>query len=120
MSKKVLIVEDEADLRKMLKILLGVYGYEVIEARDGYEAVEKAVEETPDLILMDIAMPVLGGLEATRAIRSHAELTEIPIVAVTGYEEFYGVRAREVGCTDVLRKPLDFGQLRPVVESYTH
>ncbi len=119
MNKKVLVVEDEADLRKMLKILLGVYGYDVIEARDGYEAVEKAVEETPDLILMDIAMPVLGGLEATRAIRSHAELDDVPIVAVTGYEEFYGNRAREVGCTDVLRKPLDFAQLRPVVESYT-
>jgi CheY-like chemotaxis protein len=120
MGKKVLVVEDEADLRKMLKILLGVHGYNVIEAEDGYEAVEKAVEEKPDLILMDIAMPVLGGIEATRAIRSHAELNEVPILAVTGYGEFYADRAREVGCTEVIRKPLDFSQLRPLVERHTN
>ncbi|SRR5688500_18836571 len=119
MSKKVLVVEDEADLRKMLKILLGVQGYNVVEAADGYEAVEKAVEERPDLILMDIAMPVLGGIEATRAIRSHAELDGIPILAVTGYSEFYADRAREVGCTAVIRKPLDFAQLKPLVERHT-
>jgi CheY-like chemotaxis protein len=120
MSKTVLVVEDEADLRKMLKILLGVHGYNVVEAADGYEAVEKAVEETPDLILMDLAMPILGGLEATRAIRSHDKLMQVPILAVTGYDEFYGVRAREVGCTVVLRKPLDFARLKPLVEHYVN
>lgn len=120
MSKKVLVVEDEADLRKMMTILLKAYGFEVMEAEDGYEAVEKAVDEVPDLILMDMSMPVLGGLESTRAIREHADLRNVPILAVTGYEEFYGPRAREAGCTEVLRKPLDFGKLRPIVERYTH
>lgn len=119
MGKTVLIVEDEADQRKMIKILLGVHGYEVIEAEDGYEAVEKAVEDPPDLIMMDMAMPILGGIDAVRAIRSHTELEKVPIVAITGYEEFYEVRAREAGCTDVLRKPLDLAQLRLLVESYT-
>ncbi len=120
MTKKVLVAEDEADLRKMLKILLGIHGFEVIEARDGYEAVEKAVEEEPDLILMDMSMPVLGGVESTRAIRDHENLHDVPILAVTGYGEFYNSRARAAGCTDVLCKPLDFAQLKPLVERYTN
>lgn len=119
MRKKVLIAEDEADQRKMIKIVLGFYGFEVIEAADGYEAVEKAVEEKPDLILMDMAMPVMGGLDSTRTIRLHADLDNTPIVALTGYGEFYDERARAAGCTDVLRKPLDFARLKPLVEYYT-
>ncbi len=118
MSKKVLIVDDEADLRKMMSILLGVHGYQVIEAEDGYEAVEKAVEETPDLIMMDMAMPILDGLGSTRAIRHHESLDHVPIVAVTSYGDFYADRAREAGCTDVIRKPINFGQLKPLVERY--
>ena len=120
MSKKVMVVDDEADLRKMMKILLGMHGYQVIEAQDGYEALEKAVAETPDLILMDMAMPVLGGLESTRAIRHHESLDDVPILAVTAYGDFYADRAREAGCTDVIRKPLDFAQLKPLVDHYMH
>jgi CheY-like chemotaxis protein len=118
-SKKVLLVEDETDLRKMMKILLEIHGFRVIEAADGYEAVEKAVIETPDLILMDMAMPVMGGLDSTRTIRSHEHLNKVPIVAVTAYGDVYDDRARAAGCTDVLHKPLDFAQLRPLVELYT-
>lgn len=120
MSKKVLVVDDEADLRKMMKILLGMHGFQVIEAQDGYEALEKAVAETPDLILMDMAMPVLGGLESTRAIRHHKSLDDVPILAVTAYGDFYADRAREAGCTEVIRKPLDFAQLKPLVDRYIH
>ena len=118
MNKRVLLAEDETDLRKMMKILLEIHGFDVIEAADGYEAVEKAVDELPDLILMDMAMPVLGGLDSTRAIRLHQELNDIPIVAVTAYGDFYADRARQAGCTDVVQKPLDFGKLKPLVESY--
>jgi len=117
-NKRVLVAEDETDLRKMMKILLEIHGFDVIEAADGYEAVEKAVDESPDLILMDMAMPVLGGLDSTRAIRLHEELDDVPIVALTAYGDFYNVRARKAGCTDVLQKPLDFGRLKPIVESY--
>lgn len=119
MNKKVLVAEDETDLRKMMKILLEIHGFDVIEAADGFEAVEKAVDEAPDLILMDMAMPVMGGLDSTRTIRRHQQLDEIPIVAVTAYGDFYDQRARDAGCTDVLHKPLDFGQLKPIVERYT-
>jgi two-component system, cell cycle response regulator DivK len=117
-KKIVLVAEDETDLRKMMKILLEIHGFDVIEAADGYEAVEKAVDASPNLILMDMAMPVMSGLDSARTIRLHAELNDIPIIAVTAYGDFYDERAREAGCTDVLRKPLDFGQLKPMVERY--
>ena len=117
-NKRVLLVEDETDLRKMMKILLELQGYDVIEAADGYEAVEKAVEEDPDLILMDLAMPVMDGIDSARTIRLHDELIDIPIVAVTAYGDFYEDRARNAGCTDVLRKPLNFAELKPMVERY--
>jgi CheY-like chemotaxis protein len=117
-NKKVLLVEDETDLRKMMKILLEIHGFDVVEAADGYEAVEKAVLETPDLILMDMAMPVMGGLDSTRTIRTHTHLSDVPIVAITAYGDFYDKRARDAGCTDVLHKPVDFAQLRPLVERY--
>ena len=118
-NKRVLLVEDETDLRKMMKILLELHGYDVIEAGDGYEAVEKAVELEPDLILMDIAMPVMDGIDSTRTIRRHAELNGVPIVAVTAYGDFYSQRAKKAGCIDVIQKPIDFGQLKPMIERYT-
>ena len=118
MNKKILVAEDQTDIRKMMKILLELHGFDVIEAADGYEAVEKAVDESPDLILMDMAMPVMDGLDSSRAIRRHAALHDVPIVAVTAYGEFYEDRAQEAGCTDILQKPIDFTRLKPIVEHY--
>ena len=120
MARRVMVVEDHADIRMMMKILLETYGFEVVEASDGYEAVEKALEKTPDVILMDLAMPVLDGINSTRAMRQHRELADVPILAVTAYGDFYRERAIEAGCTDVLQKPLDFESLRPLVSSYVH
>lgn len=117
-KKKVLIVDDTEDIRLMMQIFLDCDGYQVVEAKDGYEAVEKAIAEKPDLILMDIAMPVLDGLEATQAIRSHAELADITIVALSAYGDFYRDKALSAGCNDVLQKPLDFDRLQPLVEQY--
>ncbi len=118
LGRKVLVAEDEKDLRKMMKILLEIHGFIVIEAADGYEAVEKALQEAPDLILMDMAMPVMGGIDSARTMRLHDELSDTPIVALTAYGDFYDQRARDAGCNDVLHKPLDFSRLKPIVESY--
>ena len=118
MATKILVAEDFKDARRMMKIHLQAEGYEVLEAADGYEAVEKAVEEKPDLILMDIAMPVLDGIQATTAIRLHDDLADVPIIAITAYGEFYKDRARDVGCNDVVQKPIDFNRLRPIVRQY--
>lgn len=118
MRRKVLVAEDYTDSRKMMKVLLELEGYDVLEASDGLEAVKKAVEERPDLIFMDIAMPVLDGLQAASAIRRHQELARVPIVAVTAYGDFYEDKARAAGCNDVIQKPLDFRRLEPLVERY--
>lgn len=120
MQKRVLIADDFTDTRKLIKLLLEKNGYEVIEAADGYEAVKQAVKNRPNLILMDIAMPVMDGIQATQAIRRHYDLTEVPIVAVTAYGDFYNERARDVGCNDVIQKPVEIGMLPPLVAKYAH
>ena len=118
MRKRVLVAEDYEDVRKMMKQFFEHDGFEVLEAADGYEAVQKAVAEDPDLIIMDIAMPVMDGIQATTAIRQHEHMSDVPIVAVTAYADFYCDRARDVGCNDVVSKPVDLGQLQPVVQQY--
>lgn len=118
--KKILLVEDYEDTRQLMAVMLSFCGYQVVEAKDGYEAVEKALTERPDLILMDIGMPILDGLRATHAIRQHAELADIPIVALTAYGDFYQEKAIAAGCNEVIQKPLDFEHLPTLVERYTH
>ena len=106
MSKKILVVEDTEDNRQILRDLLGMAGYEMIEAHDGAEGVAQATEHRPDLILMDIQMPVMDGYEATRRIKADPALKSIPVVAVTSYalsgdEE----KARAAGCDAYIAKP---------------
>jgi two-component system cell cycle response regulator DivK len=118
MNKKILVVDDENDSREVLKTFLEITGYSVVEAADGYEAVEKALDEHPDLIIMDMAMPLVDGVNSTRTMRRHEELRDVPILGVTGFGSFYKPRAMDAGCTEVLHKPLDFRQLEPVVDHY--
>jgi two-component system cell cycle response regulator/two-component system cell cycle response regulator DivK len=118
MGKRVLIAEDYTDIRRMMKIMLELYGYEALEASDGYEAVEKTAQFHPDMILMDISMPVLDGLSATKAIRQFADSRDIPILAVTAYGDFYAKKAIDAGCTAVIPKPLHFDELKPLLDHY--
>ena len=118
MRKRVLVAEDFDDVRGMMRAFLEHQGFDVLEAADGFEAVEKAVSRKPDLILMDIAMPVMDGIQATAAIRKHDNLGDVPIVAVTAYADFYSDRARDVGCNDVVQKPVDFARLSPIVDGF--
>jgi CheY-like chemotaxis protein len=120
MRKRVLVVDDFRDTRKLVKLLLEKNGYEVIEASDGYDAVKQAVKNRPNLILMDVAMPVMDGIQATQAIRQHYDLTEVPIVAVTAYGDFYSERARDVGCNDVIQKPVEITRLPDLVQNYVN
>ena len=85
MSKRILVVEDQDDNRRIIRDLLSSVGYEMIEALDGAAGVRLAKSERPDLILMDIQLPVLADLEATRRIKADPELRSIPIVVVTSY-----------------------------------
>ena len=118
MAKKVLLVEDHADIRKMMSIYLKMYKYEVIEAADGYEAVEKAIEHKPDAVLLDLAMPVLDGVDSARAMRLNKDLADVPIVCITAYRDFYRDRAKDAGCNAVLQKPIDFGQLDSLLKEH--
>lgn len=119
MSRTVLIVEDYEDARMVMKFLLESYGYNVIEAADGIEAIETFKHHFPDLILMDISMPLMDGLTATKAIRKF-EGTEhnIPIIAVTAYGQRFYQQAIEAGCTDLINKPVDFDSLEPILDHY--
>jgi two-component system, cell cycle response regulator DivK len=106
MSKRILIVEDQEDLRGVLRDLLSGSGYAVVEAADGQDGVSKAKSERPDLILMDIQLPVIDGYEATRQIKLDPMLARTPIIAVSSFamkgdEE----KARAAGCDHYVTKP---------------
>jgi two-component system, cell cycle response regulator DivK len=118
MSKKVLIVEDYEDSRTLMKFMLEDFGYQVIEAADGIEAFEKFKTFHPDLILMDISLPIVDGLTATKAIRECRDGEKVPIIAVTAFGKSFYRQAIEAGCNDLIGKPLDFDSFEPVLNNY--
>lgn len=107
----VLVVDDFEELRSTLRLWLEERGYRVVEAGDGEEAIEVARLEHPAFILMDIGMPERSGLSATYKIRKDPELSDIPIVAITGYAAELHEDALRAGCVDCLAKPLDLDKL---------
>ena len=108
----VMVVEDFEDNRFMMRRLLEMSGYRVLEAVNGEEAVELARRERPGLILMDLSLPQLDGLAATRRIRQHPELQNVPIVAVSAHDTAdFHADALAAGCNDYVTKPIDFDQL---------
>src|SRR5262245_26757738 len=119
MSKRILVVEDQEDLRGVLRDLLTGSGYTVIEAGDGEAGVANAKSHCPDLILMDIQMPVIDGYEATRRVNLDLALKQIPIVAVSSFamkgdEE----KARAAGADDYVTKPYSPMQLLRLIRSF--
>jgi two-component system, cell cycle response regulator DivK len=114
-----MVVEDYDDTRLLLKQALEGLGYSVLEASNGQEAVDLAGREHPDLILMDLDLPILDGIAATQRIRQQAELEKVPIVAVTAYPMSYThVKAFAKGCDEYMRKPIDISDLESVVRRY--
>lgn len=118
MPKTVLLVEDIVDIRSFIKFRLERKGYEVIEAENGYDAVNIASQQTPDIILMDMALPHVDGLTATQTIRKLNGYHQVPIIAVTAYGDYYFSRAMEAGCNGILIKPLDLDQLDILLNHY--
>jgi two-component system cell cycle response regulator DivK len=115
-SQKVMVVEDFEDNRFMMRRLLEMSGYSVVEAMNGEEAIEIARREQPNLILMDLSLPLLDGLAATRRIRQHAELRDVPIVAVSAHDTAdFHADALAAGCNDYVTKPIDFDQLETLL-----
>jgi two-component system cell cycle response regulator DivK len=119
MTKRILVVEDQEDLRVILRDLLTGSGYDVVEAVDGRDGVAKAQSERPDLILMDIQLPVLNGYEATRQIKAHPDLQATPIIAVSSFamkgdEE----KACASGCDSYVTKPYSPLQLLRIIRGF--
>jgi CheY-like chemotaxis protein len=114
-----MVVEDSEDIRLMMRILLEMEGYRVIEAADGLRAIELAINEQPALIMMDLTLPLLDGLSATGRIREY--LPEVPVVAISGHAtDDYRSAALAAGCTDYLVKPLDFKLLDNILYRLSH
>jgi CheY-like chemotaxis protein len=112
----VLLVEDTEDNRFMMRRLLEMAGYGVVEATNGEEAVRLAQSERPDLILMDLSLPVIDGLAATRAIRKLDALGKTPIVAVSAHDTSdFEADALAAGCNSYITKPIDFSQLEQLI-----
>lgn len=117
--KTVLIVEDNENNMYMMRFIINKLGHTVLEARDGAAGVETARAKRPDLILMDIQLPVMDGYSAARKIREEADLANVPIVAVTSYA-MIGDREKAIsaGCTDYVEKPIDPASFIEVLEKY--
>ena len=106
MTKCILVVEDQEDNRQILRDLLASADYEMMEAENGQEALAAVARRRPDLILMDIQLPVMDGYEATRRIKANPEWNAIPIIVVTSYAiSGDAEKARAAGCDDYVTKP---------------
>ncbi len=117
--KKALIVEDHPDMVEILTLQLERLGFAVISASNGKAGIEKAIKERPNLILMDIMMPVMDGREATRRIRSNPETKEIPVLAATAITKEEQLReCIEAGCNDYITKPFTPDKLRKKLQDY--
>jgi len=112
----VLLVEDTEDSRFMMRRLLEMAGYSVLEARNGEEAVVVTRDQSPDVILMDLSLPVIDGLQATRLIRDLPHSQDTPIVVVSAHDTAdFEAEARAAGCDQYLTKPIDFTELEQVI-----
>ena len=118
MSKRILLVEDEEDNMQILRDLLAP-GYELVEADNDEKALAEAAKQRPDLILMDIQLPIMDGYEATRRLKADPTLRSIPIIAITSYALGEDEkRARAAGCDDFVAKPYSPRQLLAKVREH--
>lgn len=119
MKKKILIIEDNEQNLYLATFILEKYGYEVFAARDGQEGVDMANSVRPDLILLDIQLPVMDGYAVARQLRTNAELSRIPIIAVTSYA-MTGDREKtiEAGCNGYIEKPINPDTFLQQVENH--
>ena len=118
-SRTIMVVDDEQDIREMMRVLLEEDGYCVLEAENGQQAVELAQSESPDLILMDLSMPVLDGFAATRRLREITKPAELPIIAVTAHDTpEHRTSASDAGINEYLTKPIDFAKLDQLLDRF--
>ena len=118
-ARTIMIVDDSEDIREILRTILNLCGFNVVEAINGQEAVEIAKRECPDLILMDLMMPVLDGYAATQQIREATETCNVPIVACSACATLdHRAKALAVGCNEYIAKPIDFIHLNKLLTRF--
>ena len=113
----VLLVEDDADARGLYGYMLALAGYKVKVVSNGLEAFAEIQVDRPDVIVTDIAMPVLSGLDLITALRSNEELADLPVVAITSFGEKLREEARAAGATDSIDKPTELERMREVINA---
>ena len=119
MNKRILVIEDTEDNRRILRDLLSNAGFDVFEAGDGEKGVAAAIEHRPDLILMDMQLPVIDGYEATRRIKADADLAHVPIIAVTSYALAGDEKkTRLAGCDAYVAKPFSPRHVLAIVRDF--
>jgi len=116
---RILVAEDFEDNRIALKLMLRFAGFEALEASDGQQAIEIARREKPDIVLMDISLPEIDGLQATRKLRADPEFSQLPIIIVSAHDsQETRDEARAAGGTDYISKPIDFDELKKLIDEY--
>jgi CheY-like chemotaxis protein len=120
MRKRILLVDDSPTILMMEEqVIQQIEGYECLTAQNGAQAVELALAECPDLILMDVVMPEMNGFEACKRMREHARLQHTPVILVTTHaEEEYVEAGFQGGCNDYINKPIESAELLPLLHSY--
>src|SRR5499427_5258296 len=114
---KVLLAEDDDDLRALYGYMLLAAGYKVNAVRNGLQAFAEMQVNRPDVVVTDIAIPVLNGLDLIMAVRSNDELADLPVVAITSFGESLREQAREAGATDSIDKPTELERIRDVIDA---
>jgi CheY-like chemotaxis protein len=114
---KILLVEDDAEARALYIYMLALAGYKVSAVQNGLEAFAEIQVNRPDVIITDIAMPVLNGLDLILAVRSHDDLADLPVVAITSFGENLREQARAVGATESIDKPTELAKMREVIDA---
>jgi CheY-like chemotaxis protein len=118
-SYRILIAEDFEENRTALKLMLKLAGFEVLEASDGQEALNLTLRHRPDLVLMDISLPEIDGLQATRQLRCNEEFKQLPIIIISGYDNpETRDEVSSAGGTDFMSKPIEFDELKKLIEMH--
>jgi CheY-like chemotaxis protein len=119
-SKKILIVEDHPDVRRVLTLNLRHLGYEIVEANTGSSGIAQTISENPDLVLVDLSLPDVSGLEIAKVIKQNPRTAEIPLIALSDYSEReIAPKALEAGMAAYLMKPVETEELAKVIEQVT-
>src|SRR5207249_3424877 len=113
----ILIADDDDDTRLMFRTLLGTKGYRVVEASNGEQVIEVTLRENPGLVLLDLGLPLMNGLNVIRRLRNDLKVDDVPLVVITGYDKHFDTAAA-AACDDYLINPVDFERLERLLDYY--